>query len=158
MVCFNCGADVENGSNFCWHCGIKLHQLCDCWVKNELHNCGHALCPGYDLENDNTKFTGGEIMTKEYKDMIDRLAKAKNFQDGEYVLITKLAGEQQCKVEMETTANTLLNVIEILCERMFSRIRSEKSFNIAHDVILKAVSDAETRRFQRSEIAKGVQT
>ena len=49
MICIHCKTNVDSGSNFCWKCGKKLNQYCNCWVTNKFYNCGHKECPGRNL-------------------------------------------------------------------------------------------------------------
>jgi hypothetical protein len=35
--------------NFCPVCGVKLKQICNCWIKKSNYNCGESSCPGYGL-------------------------------------------------------------------------------------------------------------
>lgn len=49
MKCPHCGAECKDGANFCKKCGGKLRKVCQCWVFNELYNCGHEECPGLGL-------------------------------------------------------------------------------------------------------------
>lgn len=45
MKCPSCGGEVQD-VNFCRHCGKKLKDVCDCWVKEGPYDCGHEKCPG----------------------------------------------------------------------------------------------------------------
>lgn len=47
IKCEKCGNEIFAGDNFCTHCGAKVVDTCDCWVKKELYNCGQERCPGY---------------------------------------------------------------------------------------------------------------
>ena len=55
MVCEECGAKNESGSNFCWKCGKKICDLCNCWVLNHPYNCRHTMCPGRELIEKNAQ-------------------------------------------------------------------------------------------------------
>lgn len=49
MKCPNCGVEVKENGNFCPHCGTKLRNECECWIKGGKYNCGESKCPGYGL-------------------------------------------------------------------------------------------------------------
>lgn len=49
MECPNCNSKVAQEDNFCGECGIKLKDICKCWVKKDSYNCGEDSCPGYGL-------------------------------------------------------------------------------------------------------------
>ena len=65
VTCPHCGAMVRRG-NFCSRCSGKLVEVCDCWVKKKVYNCGRDECPGvhlriYELE----ELYGTRILTQE---------------------------------------------------------------------------------------------
>lgn len=47
--CSYCGREQPIGNNFCGYCGIKVSEICDCWVKEKPYNCGRSKCPGIRL-------------------------------------------------------------------------------------------------------------
>lgn len=50
MECKQCGTNNREKANFCTHCGKKLKETCNCWMKNgQPYNCGSESCPGYKL-------------------------------------------------------------------------------------------------------------
>ena len=49
IKCEKCGTKNEDTSNFCGHCGNKLKETCNCWIKKSNYNCGESSCPGYGL-------------------------------------------------------------------------------------------------------------
>lgn len=49
MKCPNCGMDLNEKDNFCYHCGHKARANCSCWIKRGNYNCGKSKCPGYGL-------------------------------------------------------------------------------------------------------------
>lgn len=50
MTCPNCKSEIFDKDNFCAHCGKKLKDACNCWVKKQdNYNCGESSCPGYGL-------------------------------------------------------------------------------------------------------------
>lgn len=57
MECPACQAENPDNANFCNLCGVKLKEVCDCWIKKEPYNCGQEKCPGYRffvIEKSNT--------------------------------------------------------------------------------------------------------
>ncbi len=49
MECNHCGHKNRDNANFCTKCGMKLNDICQCWVKKEPYNCNNKTCPGYRL-------------------------------------------------------------------------------------------------------------
>ena len=49
MICPQCKTENKSDANFCKKCAKKLRQVCNCWVKKDLYDCGHEKCPGFHL-------------------------------------------------------------------------------------------------------------
>ncbi len=49
VKCKKCNFKNNKDGNFCVKCGAKLKEICNCWIKKELYNCGKEKCPSYGL-------------------------------------------------------------------------------------------------------------
>lgn len=49
LCCPSCRATDNTLSNFCKFCGIKLREVCNCWIKKKPYDGGHEKCPSYRL-------------------------------------------------------------------------------------------------------------
>ena len=49
IMCPHCGQENPEFANFCRRCGVKLKDVCDCWIKKRPYNCVQRRCPGYKI-------------------------------------------------------------------------------------------------------------
>lgn len=64
-------------------------------------------------------------MTNEYKHMIDRLAKARNFDGGSYILMTLLQDESRCQLDIKCKTHKLIDAASMFVQEAFRQAEQE---------------------------------
>lgn len=91
-------------------------------------------------------------MTQDFKDMIDRLATARNHNGGNFILATAMSGDEDIKIEYKAIAEFKISVIRTLIDDVLNGTESDMKFNFTKNMILDKIREAEVQRFQQCEI------
>lgn len=88
-------------------------------------------------------------MSNEYKMLIDRLARARNFKGGSYILLTAAPDEDYVQVAIEGNGHTLATGLVGTMRELLSAADTETQKFLC-DELVRLVSDNQMKRFQES--------
>ena len=91
-------------------------------------------------------------MTKSFQEMADNLARAKNFEDGSYLLITSRESKDDIFVSAGGNPGVLLLGIAIETKKLLEEVDRVASAEICA-IMSKIVSDEQARRFQEGTVS-----
>lgn len=91
-------------------------------------------------------------MTQEFKDMIDRLAVARNHDGGNFLLATVVPPDTKIEIRGGASTAFLIAVVSVLIDDVLNNAPSDTTFNNIRSIILGKIADAEVKRFQQREI------
>lgn len=86
-------------------------------------------------------------MTEEFAEIVNRLAKARNFEDGAFLLITKGGGDETIKIESKGSTYDVLYGVSAYLDKLLSKMtgtEAEATRQLLKNVIIRD----EQRRFQ----------
>lgn len=87
-------------------------------------------------------------MTEEFAEIVNRLAKARNFPEGAYCLITVLQDEDDAVMQIKGPAEFILPGIKMAIEEILEKSRDDAARSVREyikDILIKD----EERRFQK---------
>lgn len=90
-------------------------------------------------------------MSNEYKELIDRLARARNFKGGSFVLITSEPDDTDIKITMKGNSCDIACGAVGLIEQLLNTVDFELQKCIC-EKLTHLISDSNMRRFQASEM------
>lgn len=90
-------------------------------------------------------------MTDEFRELTSRLARAKNFDGGAYILITLHPDEKDIKVDMKGSGYILLTGLIGALSSLLDDA-DVKTQQDTCEALVKLVSDNQTKRFQNTEM------
>ncbi len=88
-------------------------------------------------------------MTEEFAKIVNRLARAKNFDDGSYLLITQ-KGEESIIVEMKGSHSAILSGIGGTLKQILN-ISDDKEGQTIREWLREIIIEDEQQRFQKGE-------
>lgn len=90
-------------------------------------------------------------MSNEYKELIDRLARARNFKGGSYVLITAEPEDKDIRISMKGENSDMACGAVKLIEEILNTVDFELQKCVC-EKLTHLISDSNMRRFQASEM------
>ena len=84
--------------------------------------------------------------------MIDKLAIARNHDDGCFILATQAPDDEYIEFEYKAITSFIISVITTLIDEVLNNASSDAEFYAAEKMILRKVTETEEKRFQQREI------
>jgi len=89
-------------------------------------------------------------MTKEFEEIVNRLARARNFEDGSYILVTSEPDSEDIKIEAKGNYDVFVPAICDILNEILSKAKDNKAALIVREKVKKVIIEDEQRRFQNN--------
>lgn len=90
-------------------------------------------------------------MTEDFAEIVNRLARARNFEDGAFCLITAHANEDTHTVEQKYINSGVLNGINHAVKNYLEKL-DDNNARVFKDMLKKTIIEDEERRFQNKDM------
>lgn len=91
-------------------------------------------------------------MTKEFAEIVNRLARARNFEDGSFILVTSEPDSEDIRLEVKGSYSVLLPAICDILKEILSDAEDDKAASIIREHIKEVIIEDEQRRFQNGNL------